>query len=131
MIKQFTILLFLVQVSFGACSQEEYVVSFEWHHDSLNGEFFEKTSMHIPVKLEGDTTTYYFQFDTGATNSYLYSGSSSDTVWRDMLTSEEGINSSVGKLNLKKKESNKIYTENGKTHIGTIGSDFLKTRKLK
>ncbi len=111
-------------------SQTKTTFRFEWGNDTLNGEFFEKTSMHIPVKLYNDTTTYYFQFDTGSDASFLYNG---DSVYKKIIedfTSKEGIQTNLGKIQLFSIESNTIYTENGKTHIGTIGSDFLKDKKV-
>jgi hypothetical protein len=111
-------------------SQTKTTFRFEWGNDTLNGEFFEKTSMHIPVKLYNDTTTYYFQFDTGADVSFLYIG---DTLYKktiDLFTNKDVIETNIGKLQLYNITSNSIYSDNGKIHIGTIGADFLKDKKI-
>lgn len=130
LLKLLVYLLFILSLNFTVFSQIKTTFRFEWGNDTLNGEFFEKTSMHIPVKLYNDTTTYYFQFDTGSDASFLYIG---DTTYKKIIekfTSKEGIQTNLGKLQLFSIESNTIYTENGKTHIGTIGSDFLKDKKV-
>lgn len=113
-------------------SQNNLIINFEWMHDTLNGELFEKTSMHIPVHFEGDTTTYYFQFDTGANKSYLYLGDPDklDLDFIVRLNKKGGIESDIGKIHLLATNSNSVYHKNGRIHIGTIGADFLNDKKI-
>lgn len=55
-------------------ARESDTLHFEWLGDSINGIYYEKTAMIIPVRLENDTNKYYFQFDTGANVSSIYKG---------------------------------------------------------
>ncbi len=106
-------------------AQIEQSIPFIWSNDTLNGEYFEKTSMHIPVQLENDTTKYYFQFDTGSNKSFLYTGGEYNDSLIHQFSSSKEIHSNIGILNLSPRNSNSIYTKNGKIFIGTIGADFL------
>ena len=45
---------------------------FEWNNGTLNGKYFEKTSMNIPCKLEGFSNVLTFQFDLGANLTGVY-----------------------------------------------------------
>ena len=127
MIKYLLILLQFVVIN-SLSSQLDVTTSFEWHHDTLNGEYFGKTSMHIPVKFSGDTSTYYFQFDTGANKSYVYTGGEKDSTLFSTIAKEGDIESNIGRLNLIKRNTSQAYRKNGKKYIGTIGSDFLRDK---
>ncbi len=116
------ILLFWMNVT---VAQTEKTIPFLWSNDSLNGIFFEKTAIHIPVKFKNDTTVYYFQFDTGANKSYLYTGEKSDLSIIRKINTEVNLTSSIGQIILFPKTSNSTYKKNDRNYIGTIGSDYL------
>lgn len=120
MIKKIVFLfLFFSNLSFSQVS-----IPFVWGNDSLNGEYFEKTSMHIPVHFPNDSLTYYFQFDTGSNQSFLYNGNYLSKFINDTLHSD------IGKINLERINSNSQYFEDGRLHVGTIGTDFLENKKI-
>ena len=118
-------IIFSIQCSFA---QHHVRLHFEWSNDSLNGEFFPKTSMHIPVVFDLDTTTYYFQLDTGSDQSYLYAYDSIIPQVSWINSSENELHSTLGPLSLEKLSTVKCYQENGRIHIGTLGADFFKGR---
>ncbi len=120
-----TILLFTFLFTILLGNAQE--VSFIWSDDTLNGEYFEKTAIKIPVQLEGDTNTYYFQFDTGANHSSLYT-KGADSTFVNRIAEKE-INSSIGTLKLDINSSMSFSTAKGNT-IGTIGSDILKDKAI-
>lgn len=45
---------------------------FEWTSETLNGKYYEKTSMNIPCTVEGFPNTFTFQFDLGAFYTGVY-----------------------------------------------------------
>ena len=109
-------------------SQNFKSTDFIWFNTTLNDKLFEKSSMHIPVRFENDTTTYYFQFDTGSNKSFLYTGSKSDPKIIDSIKTNTQLFTSVGDVVLLSKKSNNTYVKDGKTFIGTIGSDILQNQ---
>ena len=116
-------------VTFKIFGQTVYSIPFVWSDSELNGEYFGKTSMHIPVKLSGDSSTYYFQFDTGADKSFLYTKGNLDSALVKNCINGDSVLTDIGLLHLIPISSNSVYKENGKTFIGTIGADFL-TNKI-
>ncbi len=116
-------LLFLA--SCAPTSQNFKSTNFIWFNTTLNDELFEKSSMHIPVKFMGDTTSYYFQFDTGSNKSFLYTGSKSNPKIIERIKTKTQLSTSIGDLILLPRKSNNTYVKDGKTFIGTIGSDIL------
>lgn len=100
-------------------------IPFLWSDADLNGVFFEKTAMHIPIQFEGDSMTYYFQFDTGANKSFLYIPDNPNKSLVEQSKNGDDIQSSIGDLQLIPITSNNSYTRDGKIFIGTIGADFL------
>ncbi|EDP70022.1 hypothetical protein FBALC1_10832 [Flavobacteriales bacterium ALC-1] len=126
--KKLTLLIFLVLSIFSCKSQKEIDLkstTFIWFNDTLNGVAFEKTSMHIPVKFKNDSTTYYFQFDTGSNKSYLYTGVKSNLKIIKKIKTETELHTSIGNITLLSRKSNSAYRKDGKKFIGTIGSDVL------
>lgn len=120
--------LFLSLFTLFGIAQETISVRFEWANDSLGGVFFEKTSMHIPVQFYEDSSTYYFQFDTGSNRSFLYTDHGISEELTKSLTSASGHKASIGEIQLLKTNSNQAYTKNGKRYIGTIGADLFKDK---
>ncbi|AUC13860.1 hypothetical protein BTO06_01250 [Tenacibaculum sp. SZ-18] len=86
--------------------------------------------MHIPVRFENDSTTYYFQFDTGANKSFLYTGPKSNPEIIDRIKTNTQLSTSIGDVVLLSIKSNNTYVKDGKTFIGTIGSDILQNQIL-
>ncbi len=98
---------------------------FIWFDSTLNNMKVEKSSMHIPVLFENDDKTYYFQFDTGANKSYLYTGPNSDKGLLKRIKTKVHLSTSIGDIVLNPAKSNSTYIKDNKTFIGTIGSDIL------
>jgi hypothetical protein len=119
------ILTICLMVTFKVLGQTVYSIPFVWSDAELNGDHFAKTSMHIPVKLSGDSSTYYFQFDTGANKSFLYTKGNTDSTLVKRCNNGDSILSNIGLLHLIPISSNSVYKESGKTFIGTIGADFF------
>lgn len=124
-----SVLLILLTLSMYSCKGQKEVdlksTTFIWFNDTLNGVPFEKTSMHIPVKFKNDSTTYYFQFDTGSDKSYLYTGIKSDAEILKKINTKTELSTSIGNITLLPKKSNNTYQKKEKVFIGTIGSDVL------
>ncbi len=133
--------------------------SFIWTNDTLNGIYYEKTSMQIPCKVEGLPYNFTFQFDLGAGLTGIYENSI-----RSLYTSQPNLKNRIGRIrsrlqfwNNKKgfedltilfgdyKASNRMsyYYPNygdelpaGKTnltdtfHLGTIGADLFQGKTL-
>ena len=60
---------------FNSCiafTQKNDTLHFIWTNDTINGKLVEKTAMFLPVTLKSNKKTCFFQFDTGAEDSYLY-----------------------------------------------------------
>ena len=94
------ILTICLMVTFKVLGQTVYSIPFVWSDAELNGEHFAKTSMHIPVKLSGDSSTYYFQFDTGANKSFLYTKGNTDSTLVKRCNNGDSILSNIGPLHL-------------------------------
>ncbi len=126
------IIFFVVYLlsSFGLFAQPVLSVPFKWSNSVLNDVQFEKTSMHIPIRLENDSLTYYFQFDTGANKSFLYTKGNSNTSLINRCIKGDSIASNIGPLYLKPISSNSVYIKDGKTYIGTIGADVFKNKTI-
>ena len=122
------LILLLFLTSCVPTSQNFKSTGFIWFNSTLNDELFEKSSMHIPVRFENDTTTYYFQFDTGANKSYLYTGSKSNPEIIDKIKTKTPLPTSIGDVVLLSIASNNTYVKDNKTFIGTIGSDILQNQ---
>lgn len=95
---------------------QQFSLPFIWAGDSINGNYFEKTAMFIPI--QSDNETYYFQFDTGANKSSLYK----DT--NRLLNVSIEING----IEFIQSTSNYIYTVNGHDVIGTLGADYIQNK---
>lgn len=114
------ILLFLVPLlSFGQYSQE---IKFIWKAAESRSQKFEKAVMLVPVQFNSDTTTYFLQFDTGATHSYLYSNR-----LKCFNSSERSMETSLGKILFRDNKSIKATAEKNAS-IGTLGANFLKDK---
>jgi len=122
---KFRLLFFFMLLNSIGFTQIVQTIPFSWSNDTLNGAFFDKTAMHLPVRFSNDTTTYYFQLDTGSEESYFYSGNWMKQETLDQLKKADSIQTSIGFLQLKQLEGQKIVTENGRVYCGTIGSDFF------
>ena len=94
----------------------------------------EKNVLLLPIHFDGDTTTYYLQFDTGSPYTVFYSKSIKKI--RQIISSKEVAKTSF-RIGQTKVASNKfkIYNQ-GNGHdkdslkiIGTIGADILEDRK--
>lgn len=120
-LKVLAIFLFLINLNGFALSQIQMSIPFIWSNDSLNGDYFEKTAMHVPVKFVNDTLTYYFQFDTGSEQSFIYNGF-------ENLGIEDSVLTDIGVLKLNELQNSYVYKVNGLFNIGTIGADFLKNK---
>lgn len=123
-IKFSLLLLFMLLNSIGF-TQIVQSIPFVWSNDTLNGVYFEKTAMHLPVRFPNDTTTYYFQLDTGSEESYFYAGNWMNQETLSQLNKGDSIQTSIGNLKLAQLESQKMVAENGRMYCGTLGADFL------
>ena len=94
----------------------------------------EKNVLLLPIHFDGDTTTYYLQFDTGSPYTVFYSKSIKNI--RPIISSKKVAKTSF-RIGQTKVASNKfkIYNQ-GNGHdkdslkiIGTIGADILEDRK--
>jgi predicted aspartyl protease len=94
----------------------------------------EKNVLLLPIHFEGDTATYYLQFDTGSPYTVFYSKSIKNI--RQIFTNQEIAKTSfyIGKTKITS-DKFKIYNlENDNNNdslkiIGTIGADILENRK--
>lgn len=112
--------MFLIPLwSFGQDLKE---IKFIWKSAESNSQKFEKAAMLIPIRFKADTTTYFLQFDTGATHSYLYSNR---LPW--FSSKEELMQTSIGEITFKDNKSIKPTAEKT-APIGTLGADWLKDK---
>ena len=97
-------------------------IEFIWKSAESDSLRFEKAVMLVPIKFEQDITTYFLQFDTGATKSYLYSNRLKNNDFR-----EGPILTSIGEIHFIKTISIKD-TDHRNASVGTLGADFVKNR---
>lgn len=121
-----TLIIFFVSIV--AISQTKTRINFEWSNDTLNGIFFEKTAIHIPIHFENDTNTYYFQLDTGSDQTFIYNLDSLYVNFPLKQLTENEFKSDIGILKTVRLNSKKCYLEHNRMHIGTLGSDFFKNK---
>jgi len=94
----------------------------------------EKNVLLLPIHFEGDTATYYLQFDTGSPYTVLYSKSIKNI--RQISTNKDIAKTSfyIGKTKITS-DKFKIYKLGNDNNndsvkiIGTIGADILENRK--
>jgi hypothetical protein len=114
--------LIFFALSITGFSQTPTEIKFVWKSAKSGSKVFEKAIMLIPVKFKSDSTTYFLQFDTGATKSSLYLNRLGNSGF-----SEGELETSIGNI---------IFTENASVQIsndqsfavGTLGADFLKDK---
>lgn len=131
---------------------------FEWTNDTLNGKYFERTSMQIPCKIDGLANNFTFQFDLGANYTGVYENTFSsfykqnpelkDRIkyslnsrlqfwwsWKNL----ENMNLSFGNYTatnkmayVYKNHGSKIESLNSQDtiHLGTVGADLFKDKVL-
>jgi predicted aspartyl protease len=94
----------------------------------------EKNVLLLPIHFEGDTSTYYLQFDTGSPYTVFYSKSIKNI--HQIFTNQEIAKTSfyIGKTKIasdKFKIYNLVNDNNNDSLkiIGTIGADILENRK--
>ena len=72
-------MLFLSLLTLGLTtvshSQDLKWISFNWVNDTLNGRYFEKLGITLPVHIENVPNVFNFQFDLGANESMIYGNS--------------------------------------------------------
>ena len=94
----------------------------------------EKKSMLLPIHFESDTTTYYFQFDTGSPSTLLYKNAITEIKSIAINDKTAQANFKIGK-SVVKSEKWKVIDFGSKPQdgnlkiIGTIGTDILENRK--
>lgn len=94
----------------------------------------EKNVLLLPIHFEGDTATYYLQFDTGSPYTIFYLKSIKNI--RQIFTNEEVAKTSfyIGKTKIAS-DKFKIYNQGNDNSndslkiIGTVGADILEDRK--
>lgn len=123
------LLLTLLTIYVDSHAQVLKTIPFVWTNDTMNGTIIEKTAILIPIQFENDTSTYFFQFDTGANSSCLYTRNLQDSMFIQRITSPTGISTSLGMLKFESNE-NMDFQADKDAPIGTIGSDFLSERIL-
>lgn len=97
----------------------------------------EKQSMFLPIKIQGDTTTYFMQFDTGSHYTIFYEKSIKnilkikfDSKNKTCETQFSLGNTQVFSNNFKTIDyGEKINASDSIKLIGTIGSDILEVSK--
>ena len=94
----------------------------------------DKKSMLLPIHFDSDTTTYYFQFDTGSPSTLLYKNSilgiNSISVNSKIAKCKFKIgNSEIKSDKFKVIDFGSISHKNNLKIIGTIGTDILENRK--
>ena len=122
---KFRMLFYFMLFNSIGFTQIVQTIPISWSNVTLNGVFFEKTAMHLPVRFLDDTTYYYFQLDTGSEESFFYSGNLMKPETLNLLNKSDTIQTSIGKLHFAKLETQKMVNENGRIYCGTIGSDFF------
>lgn len=111
-----------------ALAENNDTLHFEWIGDSINGEYFEKSAMIIPVQILGDTNDYFFQFDTGANTSSIYTGNEHGVNGITPTVALEGLKTNLGIIEVDTLSYMSPFVENEKMIIGTIGSNLLKNK---
>lgn len=92
----------------------------------------EKNVLLLPIHFDGDTATYYLQFDTGSPYTVFYSKSIKNI--RQIIQSKEIAKTSfsIGQTKVTS-DKFKIYNQDNDNNslkiIGTIGADILEDRK--
>ena len=73
-LKRFYLLLIPIIVSCANQPQKPTInwSPFTWSSQNVGGKMHDKTAMLLPVKFEGDTSTYQMQLDMGVTATVLY-----------------------------------------------------------
>lgn len=94
----------------------------------------EKNALLLPVHFDGDSTTYYLQFDTGSPYTVFYSSGIKNISQVSVGQNVAKTSFFVGKTKISSDQF-KIYDQGAKNEdqtlkiIGTIGSDILEDRK--
>lgn len=106
-----------------------FTVRFEWLGDSLAGPH---AALLLPIRLAGEHSTVYLQFDTGAPTSVLYRQALAGTSLATLPDSSgylHYVHLEIGKTTLLAREIRLIdagaATTSDKKIIGTIGLDLL------
>ena len=107
--------LLVLIIPFLSYGQTSIEIKFKWKPAESDTQRFDKAVM----RFESDTTTYYLQFDTGATHSYLYSNRL-DLEYPD----DKVLKTSIGQIKFRNNKSIKA-TDEKNASIGTLGADFL------
>lgn len=100
-------------------------VNFLAKADTLNGYAYSNSALYIPLQFNGDTTRYYFQFDTGSNISCLYEGAGK---FLGELNKYQKLTTNMGEFSFIYISSNHCYEIEGNQVIGTIGADFLEDK---
>lgn len=119
---------FFLLSSIIALAENKDTLHFEWLGDSINGEYFEKTAMIIPIQILDDTNDYFFQFDTGANKSSIYTGCENGINRTAPTVAIEGLQTNLGIIQVDTLSYMSPFVENGKMIIGTIGSNLLEDK---
>lgn len=118
---------------FNSCiafTQKNDTLHFIWTNDTINGKLVEKTAMFLPVTLKSNKKTCFFQFDTGAEDSYLYTADTTSflDVGINAYTSE--LESTLGTIRLVSLPSRSPSMIGNQLVVGTIGIDFLVNKTI-
>ncbi|MDR3286166.1 MAG: hypothetical protein LBT27_01815 [Prevotellaceae bacterium] len=156
MIKKFLLaayLIFTLSDLFGQSKFEDLPwIGFNWQSGEINGRYFDKLAITIPLKIDNIPQSFEAQFDLGADLTMLYENSMKPyfekySNLRDKKTDEEGFqwieNVKVildgivfdNRKILIRKNYGKVLTsdsiENNKIRqVGTIGADFFQDKIL-
>ena len=121
---QRNLISFLLILCNTVFASENDTLHFEWLGERIDGISIEKTAMIIPVQIKNDTNHYYFQFDTGANTSSIYTGTENklNVAYSPYATTI------FGEVHFDSLSYMSPYEEQGKLIIGTIGSDVLQDK---
>lgn len=121
-------MIFLVFQCASVFAGKSDTLYFEWLGTDVNGVFFEKSAIIIPIQVVNDTNTYYFQLDTGANKSSIYTGRKNGVESSMALSDSLELKTQIGTIQLDTISHMSPFEEKGKLVVGTVGADILKDK---
>lgn len=118
---------------FNSCiafAQKNDTLHFIWTNDTINGKLLEKTAIFLPVTLKNNKKTCFFQLDTGAEDSYLYTADTPSFLDLGINANASELESTLGTIRLVSLPRSSPYMIGNQLVVGTIGIDFLVNKTI-
>lgn len=127
---QFYLFFLSFLISFNSDAKEIDTLEFIWVSDSISGEFVEKAAILIPVQFINDTNMYYFQFDSGANFSSIYTGNPGKNEFNFKYSYSKTIETNIGSIEFDTLSNMYSFYEDDMLVIGTIGANVFSDKIL-